>query len=1033
MYNRTIAKNPSDLDSILEAFERENEVSGGADVVAFLPDSSDPAYQQVAVELIRVDLERSWARGSKKRLDAYREITPLLFTDPRRLAEIAFEEYRLRKQSGEAVTAAEYKRRYAIDISVWPDEDHQQVDRSHSASIAPTHSLLRTGDVPEFPLVGDSFAGFNLIEQLGRGAFGVVFRAKQSDLAAREVVLKITAPRSVEPQRLARLQHTNIVPLYSMHEHGGLLAICMPYFGRQTLDDVVRGGKAAAEQAGISTVFDKDVETLPLGQKQRTGSEVREHGTAEAPPVPPMGVDSIVDLVAQLAEGLAHAHERGIVHSDLKPANVLLTDDGVAMLLDFNLSSDSSSHQKATLLVGGTLPYMAPEHLLATLNGGTVGAASDVFSLGVIAFELLTGQRPFPDRAGGFDQTVDALVADRQKKVPSVRSFKPRVSVGLSAIVARCLESDVTYRYASAAQLAEDLRRYQQDLPLRHAADRSIRERSGKWLRRNARAVRWAVAASLVGLLASLSVMYMARQNRLADLEAATSFTEFENDAKAALLNLYAPGTEPELHTLGQTLAKRAVEKLGLIRKDSHRSATLSRLTQAQQSVARHQGVELLYALAASQSTDQLQIEDSIRYNTAALALLPSDSSSKSLLEQRTKLLKAARDTTGASQAGERARRANPDQWEAYLAAARLLEKGNYADAVVAWEKLCNQNRRDPLNWLLLGNAYVGAGRLANAEACYTALIALEPTAMNGYLYRGLCRANEGKFPDAESDYTEALLLNPSVVAIRINRALTYFALRNFEAADRDASAAIAAGLADPRAYFVRALIRDAMGKRDEAKADRKRGLAIQPIDDKGWVARGISLLRDDPQQAAREFEQGIQHFPISKPLLQNLVHVYGDRLNRPDDALRYSDQIVALSPNDSSALASRAVIQARNGSVEAALRDGERAAASQPSALTSLQLACVYSLVSRTRPEEVSQAIRHLQRALASDPKLARRAATDTDLTALQNNSEFQSILAAAAKLTDSAPSPTSPATKSSGGLSPAPVAHDDASKHSS
>jgi hypothetical protein len=86
MYNRTIAKNPSDLDSILEAFERENEVSGGADVVAFLPDTSDPAYQQVAVELIRVDLERSWARGSKKRLEAYREITPLLFTDQRRLA-----------------------------------------------------------------------------------------------------------------------------------------------------------------------------------------------------------------------------------------------------------------------------------------------------------------------------------------------------------------------------------------------------------------------------------------------------------------------------------------------------------------------------------------------------------------------------------------------------------------------------------------------------------------------------------------------------------------------------------------------------------------------------------------------------------------------------------------------------------------------------------------------------------------------------------------------------------------------------------
>jgi hypothetical protein len=148
MFNRTIAKNPSDLDSILEAFERENEVSGGADVVAFLPDSSDPAYGQVAVELIRVDLERSWARGSKKRLEAYREITPLLFTDPRRLAAIAFEEYRLRRQSGEVVSAAEYKSRYAIDTSVWPDGEDQQVDGNHSASDGTTYSLVRTSDVP---------------------------------------------------------------------------------------------------------------------------------------------------------------------------------------------------------------------------------------------------------------------------------------------------------------------------------------------------------------------------------------------------------------------------------------------------------------------------------------------------------------------------------------------------------------------------------------------------------------------------------------------------------------------------------------------------------------------------------------------------------------------------------------------------------------------------------------------------------------------------------------------------------------------
>ena len=120
-----------------------------------------------------------------------------------------------------------------------------------------------------------------------------------------------------------------------------------------------------------------------------------------------------------------------------------------------------------------------------------------------------------------------------------------------------------------------------------------------------------------------------------------------------------------------------------------------------------------------------------------------------------------------------------------------MLEKHSYMEAVRAWEQLCSENRQDPLRWLLLGNAYAGAGRLANAEACYTALIALQPKAMSGYLYRGLCRSEQGNFLAAEKDYSEALLLNPSVAATRINRALTYFALQNFTAAERDTTAAI--------------------------------------------------------------------------------------------------------------------------------------------------------------------------------------------------------------------------------------------------
>lgn len=1034
-----VANNPSDLDAILDAFELANERVGGADVVDYLPDTTDPSYHRIAVELIRVDLERSWARGSKKRLEVYRQVTPELFEHPGRLNEIAFEEYRLRKQAGERVTAVEYSRRYAIDTSTWP---HEEADADTSIVPISTSSggtLRHDVRPPAFPRAGEIFGGFELVEELGRGAFGVVFRARQADLAARDVVLKITAPRSVEPQRLARLQHTNIVPLYSMHEHGGLLAICMPFFGRQTLADFTRGGTTGAEQAEISTVVEGDVPTLRIRPNEvvnRQPSVVNQlpFGPRSSPhdsrsltlaprSLAATNIDSVVDHIAQLAEGLAHAHGRGIVHSDLKPANVLITDDGVPMLLDFNLSSDTSSHhRKTTLLVGGTLPYMAPEHLLATLDGSAVAEASDVFSLGVIAFELLTGRRPFADHPGDFDQTVDQLVADRQQLAPSVRSLNPQVSAGLSSIVAKCLAPEHRDRYANAAQLADDLRCYQRDLPLRHAPEPSLRERGSKWLRRNARGVRWAIAASLVGLAASASAMFLAHQHRLATLETTAAFNDFERDAQVALASLYAPGGEPELRSLGGEAARRALAGLAILPGGPRANNRLAQLSTEQRTSAERQAIDMLYALATQAAlqgdsaigADAHQHRDAaLHYNDAALALLPTPTSSQALLLQRAAILKAAGDDSTAAQAAELAKQASPAAQDKFLTAVALFDNRQYAAAVKAAEQTCRANPQDPLRQLLLGNSYLGTGQLTKAEGAYTALIALQPKTVSGYLYRGLCRTEQGDLAGAEEDYSQALAVNPSLATTRINRALTYYALGKFVEADRDASAAIASGLADPRVYFVRALIRDALGNHAEAQADRDEGFKRPPFDDKGWVARGMAVLKNDPARAAREFEQGIAKFPYSKPLLQNLVYVYADRLNRLADAVAIADRRVALSPHDSTALASRAVLLARGGKIVAAKKDAAEATANQPIPLTSLQLACAYALLVPAQPAEASAALRHLQQALARDPKLALRAATDPDLAALRDNTEFQSLIASASKLIGASPSSSLPTLK--------------------
>src|SRR5262249_18374461 len=147
---------------------------------------------------------------------------------------------------------------------------------------------------------------------------------------------------------------------------------------------------------------------------------------------------------ARLADGLAHAHERGIVHRDLKPANVLLTDEGQPMLLDFNLAADANDPAfTAAALVGGTLPYMAPEQLRALRDGPggrPADARADLYALGLILHELLTGRHPFPVHRGAVERVVPLMALDRRGPPPSARPGNASVTPAADSILRRCLE-----------------------------------------------------------------------------------------------------------------------------------------------------------------------------------------------------------------------------------------------------------------------------------------------------------------------------------------------------------------------------------------------------------------------------------------------------------------------------------------------------------------------------------------------------------------------------------------------------------------
>ena len=214
---------------------------------------------------------------------------------------------------------------------------------------------------------GETIAGFHLVEELGRGAFARVFLARERQLADRPVALKVARTGSREPQTLARLQHTHIVPVHSYRTDPatGLHLLCMPYFGRVTLARVLADPKVRVARIGADLVAALDrlgpPEPPPAGRSAGRAALSR-RSFAQA----------IAWWGARMAEALEHAHDRGVLHRDVKPSNVLVTADGMPMLLDFNLAREVvlvDGEADRAAVPGGTLDYMAPEHLEALADG----------------------------------------------------------------------------------------------------------------------------------------------------------------------------------------------------------------------------------------------------------------------------------------------------------------------------------------------------------------------------------------------------------------------------------------------------------------------------------------------------------------------------------------------------------------------------------------------------------------------------------------------------------------------------------------
>jgi serine/threonine protein kinase len=380
-------------------------------------------------------------------LDAH----PELSAQKSAVLDVVYEEFCRRIEQGESVEPRQFAGRFpAINRSLLRlIEVHQLLHAGHA-------SLLDTN--VGWPVAGDLWLDFELLEELGRGAFSRVYLARDKALGNRFVVIKATPLGPQEADTLGRLAHLHVVPVHSVvrDDRLGLTAVCMPFLSRVSLFDVIEELFSTPQAPSRAVAILKSVRSLNSSRASQfaeddSGSEWHSRWTY---------LDGVLSIGVQLTEALGHAHRLGVLHCDVKPSNILVTNRGRAILIDFNLSRSSDG---ALQIVGGTLPYMAPEQLRALASPEkecpeVIDCRTDIFSLGATLFELVYGRSPFGELPIHESRSFVAEELLERQRRGAIAFLSPQTAGTdrrVDAIIARCLEFEAARRPQSMYELRQ--------------------------------------------------------------------------------------------------------------------------------------------------------------------------------------------------------------------------------------------------------------------------------------------------------------------------------------------------------------------------------------------------------------------------------------------------------------------------------------------------------------------------------------------------------------------------------------------------
>lgn len=384
------------------------------------------------------------------------------------------------------------------EISQAGVETHSAVNNVEADTVLP-HFLPETASHSKC----SEFGAYRLVRMLGKGGMGIVYQAYHTHLDRTVAVKMIRSGEFASDEEIARfhseaesaaqLDHPNIVPIYEIGQQHGLHYFTMAYVAGISLDQMLRDR-----------------------------------------PLPPQ---KAVEIVRAVAEAISYAHERGVVHRDIKPSNILLDIDGRPRVTDFGLAkrADIDTGLTASGVPVGTPPYMSPEQA----SGAKVGASSDIYSLGALLYCLLTGRPPFQAAS-----TLDVLRQVKEVEAMPLRRLDRSLPRDLETICAKCLQKRIQARYQSAAEMAEDLSRWSNNLPIR--ARRVGRfERASRWVQRNPVIAALAILVSVATLLGLAGTTWQwnrahdnFRRAEAARKELETQLANVEREKDRADLNL---------------------------------------------------------------------------------------------------------------------------------------------------------------------------------------------------------------------------------------------------------------------------------------------------------------------------------------------------------------------------------------------------------------------------------------------------------------------------------------------------------------